>query len=338
MGRLRRGAAAAAAVAAGAGAVAAGKRRRGRRARPGRTVQAIPYGSLRGERERPVRSFDNALIRADEFGPADAATGAVLVHGYGVDTGIWHHQLLDLGGGRRYVCYDARGHGRTGTVPGTPIDPVTMARDLKAVLDASGLTKALLVGHSMGGMVVLEFCRQFPEELGERVAGLALLNTTAADPVATFALGRALGTRGLTRKAADWLLADPRRVGGLRLREGPVSRRLVRAFGFGPDATPEQVGYALSRLAAFPTPALAESLRALLAFDASEILPKIAVPLLVVGAEGDRVIAAEASRRIAAAVAGARLVVLREAGHASPLERHAEVTPLLRAFLETTLG
>lgn len=60
-----------------------------------------------------------------------------------------------------------------------------MAGDLEAVLGLAGDRPAVLVGHSIGGMITLTFCRLFPEALAARVAGLVLVHTTPTNPVKT---------------------------------------------------------------------------------------------------------------------------------------------------------
>ncbi|QSJ14321.1 alpha/beta fold hydrolase [Nostoc sp. UHCC 0702] len=59
------------------------------------------------------------------------------------------------------------------------------ARDLAAVIDIAGDKPVILLGHSMGGMINLTFCRLFPEQLKRRVASLILVDTTYTNPVKT---------------------------------------------------------------------------------------------------------------------------------------------------------
>jgi pimeloyl-ACP methyl ester carboxylesterase len=51
------------------------------------------------------------------------------------------------------------------------------------VLGLAGNRSALLLGHSIGGMIILTFCQLFPAALGTRVAGLVLVHTTYTNPV-----------------------------------------------------------------------------------------------------------------------------------------------------------
>jgi pimeloyl-ACP methyl ester carboxylesterase len=60
-----------------------------------------------------------------------------------------------------------------------------LASDLQAVLGLAGDQPAILLGHSIGGMITLTFCGLFPQELGTRVGGIALIQTTYTNPVRT---------------------------------------------------------------------------------------------------------------------------------------------------------
>ena len=77
----------------------------------------------------------------------------VLVHGITESRRSWDALVAPLiEQGYRVTMLDLRGHGASSKVP--PYDLATMAADVGAVLDAEGLTDALLVGHSLGGIVV----------------------------------------------------------------------------------------------------------------------------------------------------------------------------------------
>lgn len=62
----------------------------------------------------------------------------------------------------------------------------TFAAHLDAVLDLAGGKPAILKGHSIGGMTTLTYCKQYPRNLGTKVAGLVLVHTTYTNPVRDF--------------------------------------------------------------------------------------------------------------------------------------------------------
>jgi pimeloyl-ACP methyl ester carboxylesterase len=294
----------------------------------------VPYGKLTGDRRYDVSSFDGATLVADEFGPSDATAGAIFLHGFCLDRTIWHHQMTEFNAERKFIYYDARdhGHSRGGHAKA---DTKTLAADLKAVLDQSGLTDVVLVGHSLGGMTVLEFCREHEDELGNRVRGIVLANTTYTDAIKTlFAAGVLVPIDRRIRKLIERLLNDPRSSRALRLRGDDLSWILVKLFGFGPDAAPSQVDYTQRLLARFPTPPLVEIMSGLREFDMEDALDSITVPTLILAGGDDRITTVRASKKMAEDIPHSQLHVFEATGHLSMMERHAEFNALVGDFID----
>ena len=111
-----------------------------------------------------------------------AGTGppVVLAHGIALTLGEWNLVAdLLLADGYRVVAFDARGHGQS-TIGTQGVSAPVMAADLAAVLEATGTTDAILVGHSMGGFLALEAVLEVPE-VPVRLAGLVRAATFAGD-------------------------------------------------------------------------------------------------------------------------------------------------------------
>src|SRR5512145_1247726 len=110
------------------------------------------------------------------FDPAKPA--AVFVHGAGMDHTVWQLPARWFAWhGHSVLAVDLPGHGRSegpalGSVP-------ELALWLGRAMDAAGIERAAIVGHSMGGAIALEAAAAMPE----RVARIALLGTAAAIPV-----------------------------------------------------------------------------------------------------------------------------------------------------------
>lgn len=86
-------------------------------------------------------------------------TPLVLVHGITESRRVWDPLLAALASTHDVVALDLRGHGESAATP--PFDLMTMASDLRDVLDAVGMAQPLLVGHSLGGMVVTAYAAMF---------------------------------------------------------------------------------------------------------------------------------------------------------------------------------
>jgi pimeloyl-ACP methyl ester carboxylesterase len=96
----------------------------------------------------------------------------VLLHAAGGASDQWAAQLRHLRRSRRAVAVDLRGHGRSPAPAGGALPVEALAADVVATLDALGLRRVVLVGHSLGGAVAVALAGAHPE----RVAGLFLLD------------------------------------------------------------------------------------------------------------------------------------------------------------------
>ena len=96
------------------------------------------------------------------------------LHGL-VDTlEVWSRLAPALASRGRVTRFDQRGHGASQAPPG-PYSRADLAADVIAVLDAEGIDRTILVGHSMGGIVAMETALAHPD----RIAGLVLIGTTS---------------------------------------------------------------------------------------------------------------------------------------------------------------
>jgi pimeloyl-ACP methyl ester carboxylesterase len=102
-----------------------------------------------------------------------AGDDVVLLHGVTSSLAMWYNGVLPvLEPQFRCTVYDLRGHGLTEMTPGG-YDSYSLSEDLKCLLDALGIEKALLVGHSYGGAIATHFALRYPE----RARGVVLLDS-----------------------------------------------------------------------------------------------------------------------------------------------------------------
>ncbi len=98
----------------------------------------------------------------------------VLTHGLAAGEAIWAGQVPALAARYRVLTWDLRGHGRSGAAPG-PCAIADLAADLRDVLDDARIERAVVLGHSAGGVVALQFALDYPQ----RAAGLVLVGTAS---------------------------------------------------------------------------------------------------------------------------------------------------------------
>jgi pimeloyl-ACP methyl ester carboxylesterase len=117
-----------------------------------------------------ARSSDGVPVHYQVGGSGEPSL--VLVHGWALDARLWDGQVPRLSGRHRVVTLDLAGHGASGRQR-SAWTMAAFGEDVKAVVEAVGATQIVLVGHSMGGPVVLEAARRMPE----RVRGIVLVDT-----------------------------------------------------------------------------------------------------------------------------------------------------------------
>jgi len=291
------------AAVAGAG-VAAAAVATGRRWRRAEDPCAGRVLDLEGARALKVERPDGAVLDGVVAGPPDGPL-VVLSHCWTGTRATWEPVAARLvERGCRVVLYDQRGHGAStrGTAPPT-VDG--LGEDLAAVLEAVDARRAVLVGHSMGGMTVLALAVNRPDVMAGRVGGLVLAGT-AGFGVAAGLLAAPVrflsGNRGVDR-----LMAGPL---GPALSRGAVGRH------------PRHAHVVATRDAwlSLPPGVRRQFLVALQAMDFRAGLGGVRVPATVVVGTRDLLTPPRLGRGIAAAVPGAGLVEVPGAGHMLPYE------------------
>jgi non-heme chloroperoxidase len=315
----------AAATALAAGGAFAAQRHWTRRWRAG--DDALAEAGLRMVDElvhHDVAISDGGVIHAVELGEGPAI---VLVHGVTLSDAVWVRQFAALAGRHRVIAIDQRGHGPS--VAGD--DGYTfdrLAQDVLDVLEALAVRNAVLVGHSMGGMVSLTAALAEPDRMAEHVAGLVLVGTTAG-PVTGVSLWPVVTDRmaALTGRS---LASAGRKGRGLFPGEDLASWSTRMAFGSRPTALDLELTRSLTS-AMSPT-AMADLLVSLVGFDVRARLGEIRLPTRIVVGSRDLLLPPFHARRMAAGIPHAVLEVLPGCGHMVMLERADELNELLHRF------
>jgi pimeloyl-ACP methyl ester carboxylesterase len=297
------------------------------------------FGTRRGVRPRTIGLPDGARIFIEEAGP-EARRAAVFIHGSGLRTDAWHYQLAGIDS-YRLIFYDLRGHGLSTPKGRSEYSIRTMAGDLEAVLGNSDVDEVVLVGHSVGGMIALEYCVLHTSELGGRVKGVVLLNTTYGPAAETLAGGAAVSRlERVTRRPFDYLGAHTAGIERLRqvLKPSDALFWTVALSAFGPGASARQIDLAYDMLAETPADVIFDLVRSYRHFDVRGRLDEVTVPALVIGGTHDRLTVGKASEYLAENLPKAELKMLEGCGHMSMLERYREVNRLIGAWLDDVLG
>ncbi|MBK1783983.1 alpha/beta fold hydrolase [Prauserella cavernicola] len=304
-----------------------------------------PYGRLTPGRTSTVAADDGSPISVEEIDPEDGGTPrltVVGVHGFALSRLSWHFQRRALTSLReprvRQVYYDHRGHGQSAAAEAKHSTIEQLAADLHAVLRAVAPDGPIvLMGHSMGGMVIMELAQQSPELFTERVRGVVLI-ATAAGEIGARGLPRSLLWKynPLTRGVGELAGWQPGLVEFVRAAGGQLTRHAVRRLAFGRrDVDSKLVDFMLDMLGVSPVRQLVNFVDTLGSHNRYAALAGLQhTSVLVVGGDADRLTPYSHAERMAAELPDAQLVRIRGAGHMVHLEQpdlvNSHVMELLR--------
>lgn len=283
-------------------------------------LAAVP----RRERTVEVLGTHTHLV---EYGPSDAATTVVVVHGFRGD----HHGLEPVVARLpqlRILAPDLPGFGASTPFPDRPHDIDGYAAWLDALLAAEGLTgHAVLLGHSFGTIVVSAAV----------AAGTSTPAVILVNPIGAPALS---GPRGVLTRAAIGFYrvgaALPERAGFAVLRSRLVTRVMSVSMAKTRNTDLRRwihaehdryfSGFANRDM-------LLEAFRASVSHDVSEYAARVAPRTLLVAATLDDITPIEAQRRLVTLFPDARLVEIADVGHLIHYEKPAEAAEAITEFL-----
>lgn len=245
------------------------------------------------------RATDGAELAYEERGSGEPAF--VLIHGWQADRSVWRDLAVALGANAHVLVPDMRGSGESQAASG-PYELERFAKDLRELIDARGLNRVVLVGHSMGATVALRLAVDHPE----LVRALALIAPVPASGGGFSPKGEAYlrATAGDATAQRSWLART--------FAQPPDDATLDRLCA---AAATTQRDAALESFESWAHAAFAEETRA------------IEAPALVLAPEHD---AKDTRERVADLLPNASYVSLPECGHYAILEQPQVIAQLIR--------
>ena len=257
--------------------------------------------------ERKQVSFNGATT---SYLVAGSGKPVVLLHGMGAASGFWHQVITGLAGGRLVFAPDILGFGRS--VPDSPNRPMDFLSWLAGFLDAVGVERAALVGHSLGGAIAVRLTLENPD----RVEKLVLVGAIGfgASPLGVLAAGLFMVpsnpvTRPILRRILsvrpDLIPRSPRSKKRKPSFDRGLAMRIMRASGW-------------NGLPRFP----------------SDTLSRISKPTLLLWGEKDLVVPVSIARRMRDDLPHVELQTVSDAGHMPFMENPTEFCVKLSRFLQ----
>ena len=233
---------------------------------------------------------------------AGTGTPLLLIHGFPLDGQLYQGQAAQLSQRFTVITPDLRGFGKS-SIPNAQASIQLYARDMLALMNQLGIGKAIIGGHSMGGQIVLQMYRQAPE----RFLGMILIDTNPmAASIVEQAEFPAFGVQAQQQGVPSIVptLAAQFVTGATRLDDRPLTLTLMDILA---EASVNGVVAGGQALATRP--------------DFTALLPKIAVPALVLVGVDDPVYGLEISQMTQAAIPGSTIAIIPQAEHTSIFEQ-----------------
>jgi pimeloyl-ACP methyl ester carboxylesterase len=255
----------------------------------------------------------------------------VCCDGIGCDGFAWKYIVRDFAGRHRIIRWHYRGHGRSGV----PRDPARVgfddiSSDLEAVLHATRISRAVVLGHSMGVQVALEHHRRRPDQ----VLGLVLICGSYGLPLDTFHDSKALRILLPSMIAAAekypqamsliWRLTASGELAYQIATHFEVNGRLVHRDDFLPY---------FRHLASMDPQLFLGMLKHASEHSALDHLPQVNVPTLIVAGTNDTFTPYRLSEEMRSRIPGAELLTVPGGTHVAPIEQPELITLRLEKFL-----
>ena len=235
----------------------------------------------------------------------------VFLNSLGTDLRIWDGVLSFLAPHYRLIRYDKRGHGLSDAPPG-PYQLQDHTADLISLLDHLDITRAILIGDSVGGMITLDCAIRYPE----RIVAIIPCDTAAK-----------IGT------AVYWheRITAVRTTGIAPLAEAILSRWFSPDFSSQNPAAYRGYGHMLTRT---PQEGYAATCEAIRDADLREAIGQIELPALVLCGAADGATPPELVQGLADGLKNGRFTLIPHAGHIPSIEQPAIMAEIILSFLQ----
>jgi pimeloyl-ACP methyl ester carboxylesterase len=270
---------------------------------------------------------DGSRIHIETEGPAGKPV-IILTHGWALDSTAWYYVRKELAKHHRLVMWDLPGLGRSTQPADGRYSVERLAENLRSVIAHTGEQPVTLVGHSIGGMMMLTLARKHPELLGSKINGMVFMDTTHTWPLDSVMAGGLL-------KLLRWPVVEPLLLltqllwpliwlSNLQSYLNGTSHIVNRITSLSRGVTRGQLDFG-SRFNVKDKPnVIAKGLRAVLRWNEERTPPALAVPVRVIAGDADRLTKPEAGLALSRLAPDADFVTISPAGHNGLLEEGAQ--------------
>ena len=295
------------------------------------------------EKDRTFTTSDGTRIAYAVVNADDRGTPVVFMNGWTCPDAYW--KVIGPGivdAGHPAVFFDARGHGQSG-LPRAPglfghklkkedLTVERLARDVIELLDAAGIERAVLMGHSMGVQGLFEAYKIAPD----RIAALIPVAGTYENPVPTFAdqafLDKLFPIADVLFRRVPFVMLRP--VLSQASRFPNLGIRVVRMIHVANhNVTAEDIAPHAAQFSELNMSVLWRIMSEMRNHSAADVLPDVQVPVLILAGRKDLFTPQSVQERMHSMLPDSELVWFEEGGHLLPVEEATGIVGAVNDFL-----
>ncbi len=275
-------------------------------------------------------SRDGTLLAWQRVG---SGPDIVIANGLGGSIPAWKHVIAALSDRFTITAWDYRG--LFASQRPADLSSVTVpvqADDLEDLLALFHIEKAIFMGWSYGGQVLVELYRRRPEAF----SGIVLLNAMVGPASGSLRLPQLCApifSHLLTLWAPFWRLAAP--LADRVIRSGSAVSFIKSTGLVGPDLDEDVFREIAEKFVNMDHEVFRATLESAERYDGRDVLPLVRVPVLLIAGTRDFIVLPQTTREIARAIPGSRLVFVPRTSHYTAVERPAEVAAEVVSFLNS---
>ncbi len=241
----------------------------------------------------------------------------VFIHGWLHNKTIWKKEIDYFHKqGHATLSIDLRGHGKSSTPD--KLDAYNLerfAQDVHEVLAAKEISNATLIGHSLGGMIILKYLKQYGS-----VKRVVLIDSTYENPSKHVPLFNKVNWTPLTEQLIKYIEDKPRiqrKIGGIDYQKThpKTPTWLIGAKHSAPHV-------------------ILSCFREILSLNEEELLKNIRIPTLLIAGEQDKKTPAKITKHMHEKIPGSKLVIIPDAPHDTPRTHPEQLIQAITEFLE----
>jgi pimeloyl-ACP methyl ester carboxylesterase len=294
-----------------------------------------------GPNIRPEKQRQNSELQ-DLFVERYPAVGSditiIFTHGWSTTAQIWYYFGRALERKYNLVFWDEPGLGKSRQPDDGKYSLTKYATDLKSIIETVPADqKTILVGHSIGGMIIQQLYKEYPSFSKENIHGVALFNTTYINPIKTALFGDFLiNLQDILIKPVLYIQAYTWPIWQFNHLFSFLNGSLHASgyiSGFRGNQSVNELNFTTRLMLTSRVDTVAKGTLEMFKLDTLDTLPKISVPALVIGGQNDIMTKAASSQTIADKLPNSTLHIIENTGHMGPLEKASIYIDYLNSFV-----